>query len=87
MPTVPVEAFMSGILGDEGWQSPLSEFSLEAVILELEAIYPPDATLSEAEVAHVRRALRTLAQLVGALNAGNLDEATLVAACLRMLER
>ena len=80
------DQFLERVLGDEGWQGGLDGASIEAVIARLETILPPEATVADDRDAHLRGSLRDLGELVRALRAGTLDEPTLVAAWLRLME-
>lgn len=80
------DQFLERVLGDEGWQSPLTGDSVEAVGLRLEALLPPEAIVTEARDEALRGSLRELAGLVEALKRGELTEPLLVAAWLRRME-
>lgn len=86
MPPQTADEFLARVLGDEGWQQPLDGASIEAVGARLEALLPPEATVSEARDAALRGSLRELADLVDQLKRGALTEAALVAAWLRRME-
>lgn len=80
------DEFLARVLGDEGWQQPLEGASIEAVGARLEALLPPEATVSDARDAALRGSIRELAYLVDQLKAGALTETALVAAWLRHME-
>lgn len=86
MASQTADDFLARVLGDEGWQQPLEGASIEAVGARLEALLPPEATVTDAQDARLRGSLRELAFLVEQLKAGALTEAGLVAAWLRHME-
>jgi len=79
MAPMSADSFLERVLGDEGWQSGLSSDSVEAVVHALEALFPPEATVTDERDAAIRAVLRRLGDDVRATPA---DEATLLAAAL-----
>ena len=80
------DQFLERVLGDEGWQASLDGASIEAVIARLEALLPPEASVTDARAEALRASLRELSGLVAALKRGELTEPALVAAWLGRLE-
>ncbi|MEB3330679.1 MAG: hypothetical protein VKQ33_15745 [Candidatus Sericytochromatia bacterium] len=85
MAPLNADDWLAAALADEGWQAPLSEPSRESVVVGLEGLLPPGATLSEAEAAGLLASLQELSVLVERLRAGCLDEAALVGAWMRVM--
>jgi hypothetical protein len=86
MSTIGAEAFFSALLGDEGWQAPLSEASISHIIASLEARIPPYAELPQERVSHFRETLRDLVRRVETGRLGPLDESAAVNGWLNQLE-
>lgn len=71
------------MLEDEGWQASLSEEARERVVARLEALLPAGTIVEPDRAAALRASVLALAGLIERVQAGTLDEATLVAAWLR----
>jgi hypothetical protein len=65
--------FLERVLGDEGWQSGLASDTVEAIVHALEARFPPEATVADAEGEAIRATLRKLGDDVRAIPAAEAD--------------